>query len=403
MNDMTPAAGTALTLPASTDLAILFKSENGLDPIISQLEAAARAEAASLNADTAKGRDAIKSLAHKVSLSKAEMDRQGKALTEQQRQEIAAVNAGRKVADDRLSALRDEIRKPVTDWEAAEKARKDQIEVVLKELRNHGMTAEHSSDAVMARAGDVKALGLRIDLGDQREQVEMVREAALTGLRQLYTAAKTREDQAAELEALRAEKAERERLDAERQAKEQADREAREAAERAEQERVEAETQAKREAEEAEKRRQEAAARMEREKAEAAEQARKDAEAKAERDRIEAESRAKAEAERIQREADERAAAERHAAAEREAALQRQIELQQRETEAAAQRERDRIAAEQKAESEARAKREADQAHRAKIAADISAALTTMAGRATPDNIAAALLDGKIPHCTVRI
>jgi hypothetical protein len=69
----------------------------------------------------------------------------------------------------------------------------------------------------------------------------------------------------------------------------------------------------------------------------------------------------------------------------------------------AAQRERDRIAAEREAEAAARAKREADQAHRAKIAADIADALRTMSGRATPEAIAEALMTGAIPHVTVNM
>lgn len=365
-NDMTH---NALTLPNAADLATVFKTENGIEPVIARIELAARSEANGLTADTAKGRDALKSLAHKVSQSKAEIDRQGKALTEEQRREIEAVNKGRRIADDRLAALRDEIRKPVTDWEEAEAARKARIDAAIDSMRNHGMGAENTSAEMAAKAVEVKALVFGEEFGDRAAEAEHSREATLSALRLLYAAAKTREDQAAELEALRAEKAERERLEAER-----------EATAKAEAERLAAEERAKAEAEAAEKRRQEEAARIEREKIEAAERA-----------RVEAERIAQQQAERAQREA-----------AEREAALQRQLAAETARAEAAAQAERDRIAAEQKAEADARAKREADAAHRQRICDEITQALITMSG-ASPKQIAVALMAGQIPHCEVQL
>lgn len=368
MNDMTPTS-TALALPAASDLATIFKADRGIDPIIAKIEGAARAEASGLTADTAKGRDALKSLAHKVSQTKAELDRQGKALTEVQRREIEAVNKGRRIAEERLAALRDEIRKPVTDWEEAEAARKARVEAVLDGMRVHGMGAENTSTEIAAKAADIKALAFGPDFADHLEQAEMVRETALANLRTLYAAATAREDQEAELAALRAEKAERERIEAERVA-----------AAQAEAERIAAEEQAKRDAEAAEKRRQEEAARIEREKAVVAE-------------------RARAEAERIAQEQAERAKRE---AEEREADLQRQLAAEKARAEAAAEAERARIAVEQKAEADARAKREADAAHRQRICDDITQALIAMSG-ASPIEIAAALMAGQIPHCEVRI
>lgn len=206
---------TALTLPAQTDLAALFKQPEGMEGIIAKLEAAARAEAQGLTTDTAKGRDAIKSLAYKVSQSKAELDRQGKALTEQARKEVAAVNAGRNLAAERLDALRDEIRKPVTEWEAAEDARKQRIGIVLAGLRNPIFAEEPSSADIKARADEITALDFT-DFAEFSDQANMLREVALSSLWGLYAAAVTREREAEELAQLRAEKAAREAAEAER-------------------------------------------------------------------------------------------------------------------------------------------------------------------------------------------
>ena len=54
-----------------------------------------------------------------------------------------------------------------------------------------------------------------------------------------------------------------------------------------------------------------------------------------------------------------------------------------------------------KADADARAKRQADVAHRAKIASDIAEALRAYAGITTPELIAEALIEGRIPHCKV--
>ena len=66
----------ALALPEGTALVALFKTENGLDPLIERIAAEVRAHVPDLT--TAKGRDAIKSLAYKVARSKTMLDDAGK-------------------------------------------------------------------------------------------------------------------------------------------------------------------------------------------------------------------------------------------------------------------------------------------------------------------------------------
>ena len=391
MQDNSPiVTGTALALPEPTTLATLFRAENGLDPILAAIEAEARAHVPDLTSK--KGRYAIASIAYKVSRSKTALDEAGKDVNEAARKEIALIDAARRAIRQRLDSLRDEVRKPLTEWEAAEEARVSRCKAVIASLNGHGMTGEDPSEDIKAKALEIKGVVIGPEFAEYREIAEKAQENALNGLRVIYQAAKSREDQAAELARLRAENERLERERAEREAAENAERERiateqREAAEKAERDRLSAEA-AERERIAAEER----DAQIEREKREAADRA-----------AAEAETRAKAEADRQKREAEERAEADRRAAAEREAELQRQIEEAKAQAEAAAQRERDRIEAERQAESDARQKREADDAHRAKIASDIADALRTMSGNATPENIAAALMDGKIPHCIVRL
>ena len=121
MNDMTPAdTSTALTLPAAANLAEMLKAENGLDGLLSQLEMQAHAEAKEADAATKKGRDALKSIAFRVSKSKVSLEDRAKELTEAQRKAIEAVNAGRNAAVKRLEALRDETEEDPAEVEASE-------------------------------------------------------------------------------------------------------------------------------------------------------------------------------------------------------------------------------------------------------------------------------------------
>jgi len=388
MNDQTQS--TALALPEPTTLATMFKAENGLDPLLNKIKADALNMVKDLDPAVKKDRELMKSAANKVSLSKAEIDRRGKDLTEAQRREVNAVNAGRKVAEAFLSALRDQVRKPADDWEAAEATRVDGHKAALAKFDEGRVDAFADPDAIkdiMARA--TTFYGSR-DWQEFAPRAKELLEACTTKWQRDLDAAEARVAREAELEVLRAEKAARDEADRLR-----AEAEAREAL------RIEAE---KREAERL---------RLEAEKAEAdrvaAEKAEADRIAKIEADKLaaakaaqeQAEARAKAEAERSAQAARDREAALLQAQADADARHANELADARAREEAAAQAERDRLEAQMKAEADARAKREADQAHRARIKADIAAALASMAGSATPDAIADALICGKIPHVTV--
>ncbi|MEQ5796338.1 hypothetical protein LZ686_17050 [Paracoccus sp. NFXS7] len=284
MNDMTNTPGTGLMLPAGTDLAALFKDGTGIDPLIARIEAEVRAHVP--DTSTNKGREAIKSLAYKVSRSKTVLDDAGKALNEDARRQINLVDASRKNIRDRLDALRDEARAPLVAWEEAEAARQERNKRLLAQLTNHGMNGLEASADIIAKAAQIKGIVLPDGFGDDRDAAEAARAATMDALRNMFVAAQKREAEAAELEALRREAAERAAADeAARIEREQAEA-ARLAAERAEQDRMDAEARAAREAE----------GRHQRELAEAAR--REEQAAQRERDRIAAEKRAEEEAQR---------------------------------------------------------------------------------------------------------
>jgi hypothetical protein len=115
----------ALLLPPIEEVAVAFQSKEALEAVICKIEEACRAEHHTIA--TRDGRERIKSQAYKISRSKTALDEVGKGLTEEARKLIDNTNALRKIATTRLDALKEEIRQPLTDWEAAEDARKQEI------------------------------------------------------------------------------------------------------------------------------------------------------------------------------------------------------------------------------------------------------------------------------------
>ena len=303
---------TDLVVIEKTNALAVFTSQEKLDPLIEAIEKEVRSLVPDLS--TKKGRDAIASMAHKVARSKTYIDNAGKDLVAELKALPKQIDESRRLVRERLDALKDEVRRPLTEWEAKQERLKAE----------EAMNAMHEEALVMNE---------NIDL-QRAIQYESDHEMAL----------------------LMNEKIDREREEA-RQKAEQAKREHEERIKR------EAEEKARREADEAAKREIEAAAAREREATLAKERAEREAKElaeKAERDRIEAEQRAEREKQEALAKAErERIAAEEKAKREKEEAIQR-------ERAAAAAREQTRLAEEKRIKDE-EARRAADKEHRKTI------------------------------------
>ena len=102
-------------------LAVAFSIDGGINSIIEQITTQAREKARNLDAETPKGRKELASIAYSVSKTKTWLDEQGKNLVSEAKSKIKVVDNERKAVRDQLDLLRDEIRKPVTDFEDAER------------------------------------------------------------------------------------------------------------------------------------------------------------------------------------------------------------------------------------------------------------------------------------------
>ena len=286
--------------------ALVLVEPESFDPFYDRIRAEVMGHEADLSTD--KGRKAIASLAHKVVRTKTAIDAAGKKLNEDARARINAVDAARRTIREKLDALAEEVRKPLTAWEAAEELRVSECNGALTWIRNAAtILADDTAETLDCRLNALDGYG-ETD-ASWREFGPMIAAAKQT----------TRDALTVGIERLKREKAERAelaRLRAEAEARAEADRIAAEEAARAEAERLAAERaeQARKDADAREQ------ARIEAARQEAAQAAQREAEriareAQAERDRKHEEELAaqRAEAARLQREANERAEAERKA------------------------------------------------------------------------------------------
>lgn len=220
---------------------------------------------------TAKGRDAIKSLAFKVTKCKTGIDKAGMKLTEDARAQIDAVNAARRDIRERLEALADEAREPLTKWEKVEDDRKRAVQAFFDAVdQMAAVTINDTSATVADRLAELQNMRTEITTVtfDSREQE--ARDAVAKTIEHM-------EVSHARLLKEEADRAELERLRAEAEKRRQ-DEEARVAAE-AECIRQEQEAKAKADAEESA--RQAEADRLAQVERDAAERAAREAEAKA--------------------------------------------------------------------------------------------------------------------------
>ncbi|OTL12393.1 coiled-coil domain-containing protein [Acinetobacter nosocomialis] len=256
---------------------------------------------------TKKGRDAIGSLALKISKSKTLIEKCGKELVAEQKAQIKVIDDDRISIVKKLDLLRNEVLAPRDAWEQAEKDRVEKHQANIRAIKSlhDERTPYQESIEIKSRILELEGFEVDTSFEEYEQEAKLAKLETLDKLRNALVDREKFEAESAELERLR--KAEQERLQREHE-----ERIAYEAAEKA---RLEAESKAKEEAERIEREKQEAIAKAEREKREAAERearlvAEKEAAelraqhaAEAERKRIEAEQAAKLEAERQAEEA----------------------------------------------------------------------------------------------------
>ncbi|MGX4984786.1 hypothetical protein ACUYGD_09990 [Enterobacter roggenkampii] len=244
---------TDLVVIEKSSAMAVFTTKEQLDPIIEKIEKEARSLVPDVS--TKKGRDAIASMAHKVARSKTYIDNAGKDLVAELKALPKQIDESRRIVRERLDALKDEVRRPLTEWEAEQERIK--AEEAMNALHAEALEMNIKFDQELAakfEADHEMALLMNKDFDRDREEQRRLAEQA----------------QRERDERLKQEAAEQARRDAEAKHKAEIEAAARREAEEkaraelAERQRIEAEQRAVREKQEAE-------ARAEREKAAAVE------------------------------------------------------------------------------------------------------------------------------------
>ncbi|EHL80592.1 hypothetical protein FOC46_23195 [Citrobacter portucalensis] len=273
---------TDLVVIEKSSAMAVFTNNEQLDPIIEKIEKEARSLVPDVS--TKKGRDAIASMAHKVARSKTYIDNAGKDLVAELKALPKQIDESRRIVRERLDALKDEVRRPLTEWEAEqERIKAEEAARIKAEEDRKKFESDHEIALLMNDAFDRELAEKKAEEERQRiaHEEELKRQAAEQAKREAeekaaaeLAAAKKREEDAiaaraqAELLAKQAqERAEQEAKDAaakaeaekkaaiaaeQRKAQEEADRikreaEAKEAARLAEEKRI-SDEKAKREA-----------------------------------------------------------------------------------------------------------------------------------------------------------
>ncbi|HDE1403879.1 TPA: hypothetical protein PCC38_001602 [Klebsiella pneumoniae] len=263
----------------------VFTNNDQLDPLIEAIEKEARSLVPDVT--TKKGRDAIASMAHKVARSKTYIDNAGKDLVAELKALPKQIDESRRVVRERLDALKDEVRRPLTEWEAEQERIKAEEAMLALHVEALAMNEDFDRQ-LAARIESDHEMALLMNDAFDREQAEKKAEAERQRIAREEEIKRLAEEKA-KREA--AEQAQRE-IDAaaarEREAilaKERAEREQREAVERAEREKQAAvEAERRKAQEEADRIRRKAEqreqARLAEEKRKADEQARREADVK---------------------------------------------------------------------------------------------------------------------------
>ena len=288
---------TDLVIATEIQPAILFSNEN--DTLENLLEKIKK-EVSTIVPDitTAKGRKAITANVSRITKSKTLLDKVGKEYNAAQKELLKTFDARRKHAFTFLEDLQKEVRKPLTEWEDKEKERIAKCEGVVNAFIQAGKDSENWMNLTIEELTDllqsVDKVTITKRLAEFEEEAEIAKKESIRKINNSIDSRNKYDSEQKELEKLRADAAEADRIRFEADQRAEAERTAQQKVidannetKAAEQRADEAEKQRIIDAEEAEKQR----------------QADVEAAAKAERDRIEAE-RLKEEHEAAEREAD---------------------------------------------------------------------------------------------------
>lgn len=195
---------TDLVVIEKSSAMAVFTNNEQLDPIIEKIEKEARSLVPDVT--TKKGRDAIASMAHKVARSKTYIDNAGKDLVAELKALPKQIDESRRIVRERLDALKDEVRRPLTEWVAEqERIKAEEAARIKAEEDRKKFESDHEIALLMNDAFDRELAEKKAEAERQRiaHEEELKRQAAEQAKREAeekaaaeLAAAKKREEDA---------------------------------------------------------------------------------------------------------------------------------------------------------------------------------------------------------------
>ena len=227
MTEQAKTESTSLVVIQPTDVRAFFVESKNLDSILTEIETLATKFDPDVS--TTKGRKLIGSQAYAVARTKTFIDGLGKELVDAEKEIPKRIDATRKKVRDFCDELQARVRKPLTDFENAEKARVSALDQRLNEIHQIGSVAGLDilpSETITVWIGKLDAIAINDTWDEYQDRAALAKEAAKVKLESALHNRMTWEAQQAEIARLKAKQEENDRLAREARIKEEAKLEA---------------------------------------------------------------------------------------------------------------------------------------------------------------------------------
>ncbi len=226
MTEQVKTESTSLVVIQPTDVRAFFVESKNLDSILTEIETLATKFDPDVS--TAKGRKLIGSQAYAVARTKTFIDGLGKELVDAEKEIPKRIDATRKKVRDFCDELQARVRKPLTDYENAEKSRVAALDQRIAAIQELGAkaTTESPSTEIQLWVGELEAIAIDATWDEYQDRAAVAKEAAKVKLESALHNRMTWEAQQAEIARLKAERDEQDRIQREARIKEEAKLEA---------------------------------------------------------------------------------------------------------------------------------------------------------------------------------
>ena len=210
-----------------------FQNKGRLDPLIEQVRREVEGFVSDVTTD--KGRKEIASMAFKVAKSRTAIEKVGAEVAARAKELPKLIDAERKRIKEALQKIQDDVRQPLTEWEALESEKEANFKQIIQTIKDNVIEFSNEQvDYLLIDAYHNELSCQNPDMQNYQDEYDGVKELALSKLGGFSLKIKADLAQKAELEKLRAEAAARAEADRiaqiEKNAAERAEREARERA-----------------------------------------------------------------------------------------------------------------------------------------------------------------------------